>query len=90
MLSNVIIFSYISLSLALLLAFYRMVKGPSLPDRIVALELIASIVIALFGLNAIETGMSAYLDIAIVLALTAFLVAIGFARFIQVRGACDN
>ena len=90
MLSNVIIFSYVSLSLALLLAFIRMVKGPSLPDRILALELIASIVIGLFGLNAIETGVSAYLDIAIVLALMAFLVAIGFARFIKVRGACDH
>lgn len=90
MLGHVIIFSYIALSLALLLAFIRMVRGPSLPDRIVALELIASIVIGLFGLNAIDTGVSAYLDIAIVLALTAFLVAIGFARFIQVRGVCDN
>ena len=90
MLSFVIMFAYISLSLALLLAFIRLVKGPSLPDRVVALELIASIVVGLFGINAIETGVSAYLDIAIVLALTAFLVAIGFARFIQVRGACDN
>lgn len=90
MLELVIIFSYISLSIALLFAFIRMVKGPSLADRVVALELIASIVVGLFGINAIETGVSAYLDIAIVLALTAFLVAIGFARFIQVRGSCDN
>jgi multicomponent Na+:H+ antiporter subunit F len=89
-LANVIVFAYIFLSLALLLAFSRMVRGPSLPDRIVALELIASIVIGLFGLNAMDAGVSAYLDSAIVLALTAFLVAIGFARFIQVRGACDN
>ena len=90
MLELVIIFAYISLSVALLLAFIRMVKGPSLADRVVALELIASIVVGLFGINAIESSVSAYLDIAIVLALTAFLVAIGFARFIQVRGSCDN
>lgn len=86
----VIMFAYMSLSIALILSFVRLVKGPSLPDRIVALELIASIVVGLFGINAIETGISAYLDIAIVLALTAFLVAVGFARFIQTRGACDN
>lgn len=90
MLSLVIMFAYVALSIALLLAFIRLMKGPSLPDRVVALELIASIVVGLFGINAIETGVSAYLDIAIVLALTAFLVAIGFARFIQVRGPCDN
>lgn len=90
MLDIAITFAYFALSIALLLSFIRLMKGPSLPDRVVALELIASIVVGLFGINAVETGNSAYLDIAIVLALTAFLVAIGFARFIQTRGACDN
>ena len=90
MLEHVIFFAYLAFSLALLLSFIRLMLGPSLPDRVIALELIASIVVGLFGLNAIETGISAYLDIAIVLALTAFLVAIGFARFIRVRGGDDN
>lgn len=78
------------LSLSILLAFIRLVKGPSLPDRVVALELIASIVTGMVGIHAIDTGVSSYLDIAIVLALTAFLAAIGFARFIQVRGMHDD
>ena len=57
MLSFVIMFAYISLSLALLLAFIKLVKGLSLPDRVVALELIDSIVIGLFGINANEQGL---------------------------------
>ena len=81
---------YLLLSISLLLAFVRLVKGPSLPDRVVALELIASIVAGMVGVHAIDTGVSAYLDIAIVLAITAFLAAIGFARFIQVRGMNDD
>lgn len=81
---------YLLLSLSLLLAFIRLTKGPSLPDRVVALELIASIVAGMIGVHAIDTGISAYLDIAIVLAITAFLAAIGFARFIQVRGMHDD
>ena len=81
---------YFLLSVSMLLAFVRLVKGPSLPDRVVALELIASIVAGMVGVHAIDTGVSAYLDIAIVLAITAFLAAIGFARFIQVRGMNDE
>lgn len=81
---------YAILSVSLLMAFVRLAIGPSLPDRVVALELIASIVAGMVGVHAIDTGISAYLDIAIVLALTAFLAAIGFARFIQMRGVQDD
>lgn len=90
MFSWVIEIVYLLLSISLLLGFVRLAKGPSLPDRVVALELIASIVAGMVGVHAIDTGVSAYLDIAIVLAITAFLAAIGFARFIQVRGLHDD
>ncbi len=82
--------AYALLSVSLLMAFLRLAKGPSLPDRVVALELIASIVAGMVGVHAIDTGVSAYLDIAIVIAITAFLAAVGFARFIQIRGMHDD
>jgi multicomponent Na+:H+ antiporter subunit F len=88
--SWVIDLAYLVFSVSLILAFIRLAKGPSLPDRVVALELIASIVVVMIGVHAIDTGVSAYLDIAIVMALTAFLAAIGFARFVQVRGVHDD
>ncbi|MEX2473600.1 MAG: monovalent cation/H+ antiporter complex subunit F [Marinobacter sp.] len=73
-------------SLALLFAFIRLIKGPSLPDRVVSLELIASIVVGYVGVHAIDTGVPSLLDVAIVIALTAFLTAIGFARFLERGG----
>ena len=90
MLPWVIDLVYLALSISLLLAFFRLARGPSLADRVVALELIASIVTGMIGVHAIDAGISAYLDIAIVLAITAFLAAIGFSRFIQVRGVQDD
>jgi len=74
------------LSLALFFAFIRLTRGPSLPDRVVALELIASVVVGYVGVHAIDTGASSLLDVAIVIALTAFLAAIGFARFVERGG----
>lgn len=81
---------YLLLTASLLLAFVRLSKGPSLPDRVVALELIATLVAAIVGAHAIDTGVASFLDIAIVLALTAFLAAIGFARFLERGGPRDD
>ncbi|WP_423185388.1 monovalent cation/H+ antiporter complex subunit F [Alishewanella sp. d11] len=74
------------LSAALLLSMVRLIKGPSLPDRVVALELIASITVGVIGLYAIRSGKDAYIDVTMVLALTAFLAAIGFARYLERGG----
>lgn len=81
---------YLLLSISLLLAFIRLAKGPSLPDRVVALELVTAIVTAIVGTHAIDTGVASFLDLAIVLALTAFLAAIGFARFLERGGPRDD
>ena len=89
MLNVVINIVYLMLSLALLFAFIRLTRGPSLPDRVVALELIASIVAGYGGVHEIDTGVASFLDVAIVIALTAFLAAIGFARFVE-RGGVKN
>jgi multicomponent Na+:H+ antiporter subunit F len=86
----VINIAYLMLTSALLLAFVRLAKGPSLPDRVVALELVATIVAGTVGIHAIDTGVASFLDIAIVLALTAFLAAIGFARFLERGGPRDD
>jgi len=77
---------YFMLSVALLFGFIRLIKGPSLPDRVVSLELIASIVVGYVGVHAIDTGVPSLLDVAIVIALTAFLTAVGSARFLERGG----
>jgi multicomponent Na+:H+ antiporter subunit F len=78
--------AYALLSLALVLSFVRLVRGPSLPDRVVALELLASLTVGFIGVAVVATGRSAFLDVAMVLALTAFLAAIAFARYLEKGG----
>ncbi|MDF1628547.1 MAG: monovalent cation/H+ antiporter complex subunit F [Alcanivoracaceae bacterium] len=82
----VIWLSFAILSLSLLLSFVRLLRGPSLPDRVVALELMASLTVGFIGVHAIASQRFAFLDVAMVLALTAFLAAVGFARFLEKRG----
>ncbi|WP_416139721.1 monovalent cation/H+ antiporter complex subunit F [Halomonas sp. HK25] len=87
---TVILISQVIMSLGLVLAFVRVVRGPSLPDRVVALELFSTIVVGLVGVYAISSGVSSFIDAAIVIALMGFLAAIGFARFLERGGPRDD
>ncbi|KAF0810294.1 multiple resistance and pH regulation protein F [Alcanivorax sp. S71-1-4] len=86
----VIWISYVMLSATLVLAFIRLVRGPSLPDRVVALELMASLTVGFIGVYALTSDQTAFLDVAMVLALTAFLAAVGFARYLERGGHRDD
>jgi multicomponent Na+:H+ antiporter subunit F len=76
---------YALLSAALLLAFVRLVRGPSLPDRVISLDLMASVVVGFICVYAIGTNQQVFLDVAIVLALIAFLGTVAFAQYIGRR-----
>lgn len=86
MLAFAVLFVEGVLALAMLLAFIRLVRGPSLPDRVVALDLIAVIAVGMIAVVQIQTHEPMLLDSAIVLALIAFLSTVAFARYLE-RGA---
>ncbi len=73
------------LILAVFIAFVRLVRGPSLPDRIVALDLIGTLSIGVIAAYAIALNDPIFLDVAVVLALIAFLATIAFAFYVQRR-----
>jgi multicomponent Na+:H+ antiporter subunit F len=66
---------------------YRLRLGPSLPDRVVALDLITIMTVAMVALYTIAAEEAAFLDVAIALALVAFLATVAFARYAERRAA---
>ncbi|HXG52922.1 MAG TPA: cation:proton antiporter [candidate division Zixibacteria bacterium] len=74
------------LTAALALGFLRLVRGPSLPDRVVALDLITVIAAAILAVETLATRRAVFLDAAIVLALISFLGTVAFARYLERRG----
>ena len=70
---------------ALLLSVVRIVVGPTLGDRVLALDLLTVLAMGFVGAVAIRTGLTLYLDIAIALALLGFLATAAFARYIWSR-----
>jgi len=70
------------LAAALLISVVRIVIGPTLADRVMALDLLTVLALGFIGAVAVRTGLTLYLDIAIAVALLGFLATIAFARYI--------
>jgi multicomponent Na+:H+ antiporter subunit F len=74
------------LSVALLLAFARLARGPTLPDRVVALDLISILTAGSAAVYAIAAEQAVFLDVALILALISFLGTVAFARYLERQG----
>ncbi|MCG9595351.1 monovalent cation/H+ antiporter complex subunit F [Vibrio sp. Isolate25] len=80
-----ITFAYLGLLLSVVMAFIRLILGPTLADRVVALDLIAFITVGFIAVYTLDSGQASLLDVAITLGLVAFLGTIAFARLIFKR-----
>ena len=65
-----------------LLCGYRVVRGPTVPDRVVALDAIATNVIAIAVLFALKTDRGLFVTVSIVLAIIGFLSTVTVAKYV--------
>lgn len=84
-LDGVLTIVYAMLLLALVLAFIRLARGPSLPDRVIALDLVTVITVGFISVYAIDHQQRVFFDAALVVALIAFLGTVAFAQFLERR-----
>ena len=71
------------LVLSILVALYRVIKGPSMPDRVMALENIGVNLLASIAILSIILRTHAFLDIILLVGILSFVGTIAFARFIE-------
>lgn len=71
---------------ASLVAVYRILRGPTMPDRVIAINVIGSNVVIVIALLAAAIGEPGALDIALVYALLNFLLSITISKFTVDRG----
>jgi multisubunit Na+/H+ antiporter MnhF subunit len=83
MLATMTQLALVTLGVALLLAVARLVKGPTLPDRIVAMDLAGVLVVGIIVVLAGSTDVRATLDAAMVIALIGFVGTIAYATYVQ-------
>lgn len=71
------------LSISALLVFIRLLKGPSIVDRVIALDLLITIGIAIITTYSILANNPTFLDVAMILALIAFLGTVAFSYYLE-------
>ncbi len=71
------------LSFSTLLVFVRFLKGPNLSDRVIALDLMITIGIGIIAIYSITNDKATFLDIAMILALIAFLGTVAFSYYLE-------
>lgn len=77
----------VMISAAFFIALVRVIWGPSLPDRVIAIDLIGISAVCLMSVAAGRYKTPAFLDAAVVIALLSFLGTVAYARYIERRKA---
>ncbi|MET3576926.1 Na(+)/H(+) antiporter subunit F1 [Bhargavaea ullalensis] len=72
---------FIVISMALFV--YRLIKGPTAPDRVIALDAVGVALISMIGLLSVLVGTNFYLEIILLLAILSFIGTVAFSKFIE-------
>lgn len=72
--------------LASILSLYRILRGPTSADRLVAIDILGILVVGLCAILTISTGRSWYIDIGIAWALQSFISSLALSKHLEGRG----
>jgi multicomponent Na+:H+ antiporter subunit F len=71
------------LVLGAILTFIRLIRGPTLPDRVISIDLIGILIVCVLVVMAGDSGQEAFLDVAMVIALISFVGTVAYARYLE-------
>ncbi len=80
-----LIISFLFLLGALIISLFRLITGPTIYDRIVSLDLIASIVMGFILLYSIVVNKAIYFDVVIVISLIAFIGTVSISTYLKTK-----
>jgi len=83
MFNFIITFALVLISLSMLALIYRVIKGPSIPDRVIALDALGVNLIAVIALISIILDTYAFLEVILLLGILAFIGTVGMAKFLE-------
>jgi len=81
--SGYLVAAFLVLTLSALLCLWRVGRGPTAPDRTVAIDILGTLVVGVTSLFALMTGQDFYMNIAIAWALISFVGTIALAKYLE-------
>jgi multicomponent Na+:H+ antiporter subunit F len=83
MIEMVLQLSLLLLAVAMIGLIYRLVKGPTIPDRVIALDAMGVNLVSITAVLSMLLGTSNYLDVILLIGILAFIGTIAFAKFLE-------
>ena len=83
---TIIISLFVGLIICCALCLYRIAKGPSAPDRMIAIDILGTVVVGFIAILTAVTGMEYLLDVALVWAMVSFIGTLALAKFLTGKG----
>ncbi|MEW9671803.1 Na(+)/H(+) antiporter subunit F1 [Ammoniphilus sp. 3BR4] len=83
MFETLISLSLIILSVSILATLYRVFKGPSTPDRVIAADSVGVNIIGLVAIVSVMLGTQAFLEIILLLAILSFIATVSYSKFLE-------
>lgn len=86
----VITLSLLIVAISTLLFVYRLIKGPSTPDRVIALDSIGINLIAITAIICITLNTNAFVEIILLIGILAFIGTVAFSKWLEKGEIIEN
>lgn len=86
MIEKILLVSLTLFAISIAIALFRIIKGPSMPDRAVALDMIGVNLISMIAIISIVLKTKAFLEAILILGILAFISTIAISKYIE-RGS---
>lgn len=90
MIQTIVIIAILCISVAILALIYRVIKGPTTPDRIVALDAIGINLVAIVALISIALNTNAFLEVILLIGILAFIGTVAFSKYLEKGVIVEN
>lgn len=83
MIKGILTIALIFFTITVVICLYRVIKGPSLPDRVVALDMIGINMLSMIAIISLLQNTTAYLEVILILGILSFIGTIAFSKYIE-------
>lgn len=83
MVETLMLISLVLFSFTILIAVYRIIKGPSKPDRVIALDMIGVNLLAAIAVVSCILLTKAFMEVILILGILSFIGTIAFSKYIE-------
>ncbi|OCA84863.1 Na(+)/H(+) antiporter subunit F1 [Pradoshia sp. D12] len=90
MINFILQLSLVCIAISMLILIYRVIKGPSIPDRVMALDAIGMNLICMIAILSLLLSTSMFLEVILLISILSFTGTVAFSKFLEKGEIIEN